>query len=117
MEKEKDLKTMYKAMAALGVAINLLNDLEGTAFNRGRLKQKINMALRAMEEHEAYFCNKQGIKDNQLEEKKVWEQLQDSYTYFESWLDTLFDIPESRHEKFNNYVQLGLKMYSDVDKA
>jgi len=116
-QREAESKLYYKAMAAMGVAMNLLGELEGTRFHKGKLKRVLNMAVKEMEEQERLFCNRQGITKNKLEAEAVWNQLNDSYTYFESWLDAAFDVPVESHEAFDKYIQIALKMYGKVKKV
>ncbi len=110
--EDEDGKLYYLLMGSLGTSIALMEQLQETPFYKGRLKQKINIAYKAMLEHEQMIGNKQGIAANNLDAPEIWKQQDNCYHYFESWLKLLFNVPTERHGKLNNYIELGEKMYS-----
>jgi hypothetical protein len=99
-------------MAGLGATMNLLDDIKDTPYYKGKLKKVLNNSYREIDDLLREVADKKSIDTNKLDPAEVWEQMNDSFTYFESWLNVLWDIPVENHEIFNNYVKQGIKLYS-----
>jgi hypothetical protein len=95
----------YLLMAGLGATMNLLDDIKDTPYYKGKLKKVLNNSYREIDDLLREVADKKSIDTNKLDPAEVWEQMNDSFTYFESWLNVLWDIPVENHEIFNNYVK------------
>ena len=106
-------KKYYLLMGAMGTAINLIDEIRESKIYGKELKHKINAAYKEMLAHETKIGNAKLIEQgSNLNPVEVWKQQDQCYQYFESWLMMLFEVPSERHEKLNNYIELGFKMYA-----
>lgn len=109
MDKLEAEKKYFKLLAGMGFCLNMIEDLKETPFYSQVLKNKLNNAFKEMDNQERFFTQRGQLEAKEW--KDMCQQLQDSYEFFESWIDTAFKIPVSRHEIFTNYVNIGVKQY------
>jgi hypothetical protein len=112
-QQEEINQKYYLLMGAMGTAMSLIDDIRSSKIFGKELKQKLNAAYKEMLLHESTIGNARLIEEGSgLRPVDVWKQQDECYQYFESWLLMLFSVPAERHEKLNNYIELGFKMYA-----
>jgi len=101
-------RKLWKVAAATGVIINLMEDLEEAGYFKRELKNKAKNFKQSLGRFEAEVSDKTTIKGNETE---FWQQQDDMYTYFESWLDAAYLVQQDNFESFDRDVEAAIEKY------
>jgi len=115
--KDEDRRAIWKAAASSGLLINLLEDLEKAGYFKRDLKRKAKAFVKALEVFESEIADSKSIEGNGLNKDEVWAQQEASYRYFENWLDAAFLVDERHFQRFDKYIEQGIKIYANEKQA
>ena len=115
--KEANTQDIYLVMAAIGYLINKIEyDLKGTAFYYQNLKRKgENFTNELLKEEAKIVSVKNMIEDNTYSEEVAIDQMNDSYQYFENWLNCIFEVENKHHKELDSLIELLVSYYTKKD--
>lgn len=113
--KEANTQDIYLVMAAIGYLINKIEyDLKGTAFYYQNLKRKGETFAKELLKEESKIVSVKDMieKDDTYSEEQAIDQMNDSYQYFENWLNCIFEVENKHHKELDSLIEMLVSYYT-----